>query len=114
MVVEKEKLKVRISNGKIVETDSKRGIQLEWDGVFYIYYGRIRNIEYDGKKYNCFPIMYIREDLSKVENIELFGCEGGRENSWEDGVLWEVPVNYEIWTNLKPFRDNMYSKEETN
>lgn len=103
----RENIKVRVSNGKIVETKSKKGFDLEFDGVYYCYYGRIRNIEYNGKKYNCFPIMYIHKDLSKVEDIELFGCEGGRENTFEDGVLWEVPVNYDIWTNLRQFRDIM-------
>lgn len=103
----RDNIRVRVSNGKIVETTSKKGFELEWDGVYYCYYGRIRNIVHDGKKYNCFPIMYIHEDLSKVEDIEMFGCEGGRDNSFDDGVLWDVPVNYEIWANLIPFKELM-------
>lgn len=101
----KENIRVRISNGKIVKTTNEKGLLLEWDGVYYCYYGRIRNIEFNGKKYNCFPIMYIHEDLSKVENIEMFGCEGGRENSFDDGVIWDMPIDYDIWTKLKPFKE---------
>jgi hypothetical protein len=61
---------------------------------------------YNGKTYNCFPIMKISEDLSKVEEIAMFGCEGGRENTCYDDYL-DMPVDYEIWSNLKPFRELM-------
>lgn len=100
-------MRIKISNGQIVETTSKKGLEInDFDGLYHNYYGRTRNIEYNGKTYNCFPIMKISEDLSKVEEIAMFGCEGGRENTCYDDYL-DMPVDYEIWSNLKPFRELM-------
>ena len=100
-----ERIRIRIDkDNNLVKTTNKKAIELEWDGVYWVYYGHIRkHFKQDGKEYNCFPIMYINEDLTRVEDIEMFGCEG--DNTCEDGVLFHVEPDFNVWKSLKPFEE---------
>lgn len=100
-----ERIRIRIDkDNNLVKTTNKKAIELEWDGVYWVHYGHIRkHFKQDGKEYNCFPIMYINEDLTRVEDIEMFGCEG--DNTCEDGVLFHVVPDFNVWKSLKPFEE---------
>ena len=102
---------VKFENGRIVETNNENDIYIEWDGIYYIYYGKSnRNYQHNGKTYDCFPIVTISEDLGKVLQIELFGCEG--ENQCEDSILFDVEFKVEDWADCKEFYDLMNTKSE--
>lgn len=102
-------LLMNIKNDELVEVE-ENGFYFEWDGVYFIHYGKEKMYEYKGKKYNCFPIVYLSEDLSKVEDIELFGCEG--DDMSNDGLLFEVDIDFNVWKELKPFKDLMNKANE--
>lgn len=96
---------VKFENGRIVETNDVNDNYLEWDGIYYIYYGK-NNPKYvcEGKTYDCFPIVTIDENLGKVLQIELFGCEG--ENQCDDGYI-DVEFKVEDWADCKDFYELM-------
>ena len=97
-----EDIIVKVRNGKLVESSDK-GYLFQWDGVYYIHYGEQKMYTYEGKTYNCFPIITIEQinDGYKLLDIDLFGCEG---ETYDDGYLTELPMDYELWSELKPFQ----------
>ena len=97
-----EDIIVKARNGKLVESSEldKHSYVFQWDGVCYIHYGGAKMYTYAGKTYNCFPIITINEDLELVD-LDLFGCEG---ETYDDGYLTELPMDYNLWSELKPFQ----------
>jgi hypothetical protein len=94
---------VKVENGQLVEVPAGAGgFCLEWDGVFWIHYGEQKMHRYKAVVYDCFPIVTINDEL-QLESIELFGCVG--DDRWEDGYLWEIPMDYDEWSELRPFKD---------
>ena len=101
-----EDIIVKVRNGKLVKSSNlgKHSYVFQWDGVYYIHYGGAKMYTYEGKTYNCFPIITITENL-KLVSIELFGCEGVDADTFmDDGFLWELPMDYDLWSELKPFK----------
>lgn len=99
---------VKFENGRIVETNNENDLYIEWDGIYYIYYGKSNhNYQHNGKTYDCFPIVRISEDLSKVIDISLFGCKD--YNYWEDGYI-DVGFIVEDWEDCKDFYELMKSQ----
>lgn len=93
---------VKFENGRIVETNNENDIFLEWDGNYYIFYGNANNkYEYEGKTYDCFPIVTIDEGLGEVLMIEMFGCEGDKQN--EDNLLLDMEFKVEDWKDCTEF-----------
>jgi hypothetical protein len=102
---------VKFENGRIVETHNENDIYLEWDGLYYIYYGKENHqYEYNGKIYDCFPIVTIDKNLGIVHSIELFGCEG--DNQWDDGILFDIDFKIDDWEDCREFYDLMNTKSE--
>lgn len=96
---------VKFENGRIVETNNENDIYIEWDGIYYIYYGKSnRNYQHNGKTYDCFPIVTISEDLGKVIDISLFGCEN--DDYCDDGYI-DVDFIVEDWEDCKDFYELM-------
>ena len=103
-----ESIYIEFKNGKMVKSATETDFFLDWDGVYYIYYGGQRHYTYEGVTYDCFPIVTIAEDLSRVEDISLFGCEGDKQS--EDGYLFHLPMDFDLWPNCVPFEKlNNYS-----
>lgn len=101
---------VKFENGRIVETHNENDLYLEWDGIYYIYYGKNNpKYEYEGKTYDCFPIVTIDKNLGEVLEIALFGCEG--DNQWDDGYV-DVEFKVEDWEDCREFYDLMNTKSE--
>ena len=101
---------VKFENGRIIETNNENDIFLEWDGIYYIFYGNANhNYECGGKTYDCFPLVTIDENLGEVLRLELFGCEGDRQ--WEDGYL-DIDFKVEDWADCKEFYELMRTKSE--
>lgn len=93
------KINVNIENNRIVQTE-KGAFDFEFDGLYYLHYGERKMHRYNGEVYDCFPIVILTEDLSFIE-VTLFGCKGA--NMVTDGYLYNVPMDYDEWPELKPF-----------
>ena len=93
---------IKFENGKLVESTEPTDYRLEWDGVYYNYYGESKDYTYEGVTYDCFPIVTITEGLT-IEDITLFGCEG--TNRCEDSELFHLPIDFSLWADCKPFND---------
>ena len=94
---------IRIENNKLIETPVEQGdFYFEWDGVFFIHYGKKKLYTHKGVTYDCFPIVTINKDL-ELECVELFGCID--DGKYDDGYLFEIPMDYEEWSELKPFKN---------
>lgn len=97
---------IKIEDGKIVVTNDVNDIFADWDGVYYNVFGHTKEKHtYNGKVYDCFPIVTLSEDLTQVIAIEMFGCEDG--NQCEDGYL-DIPIDFNEWNDIKPFNDLIY------
>lgn len=94
---------VKIENGKIIKTDNPNDLWLDWDGEYYLYYGEEKYYNYKDKTYDCFPIVYINRNLTKIVDMELFGCE--KDDKFNDSVLWGIPVDKEFWDEIKIFEN---------
>ena len=106
-----ERKYIKFENGRIVETNDVNDIYIEWDGLYYIYYGNANHqYEYEGKTYDCFPLVTIDQNLGIVHQIELFGCEG--DNQWDDGILFDIDFIVEDWEDCREFYDLMNTKSE--
>lgn len=96
---------IKIENGKLVKSEIETDLYIEWDGVYWNFYGKSNpTYAYNGKVYDCFPIVTISEDLSRVVAIEMFGCEG--DNQFDDGYL-DIDINLDDWEEIRPFNDLM-------
>lgn len=96
---------IKVVNNRMIETSENEGIQLEWDGVFWVYYGESKMYTHEGVTYDCFPIVTISEDCDKVEDITMFGCVG--ENRCEDAELFDLPIDCDVWPEIRPFAELM-------